>query len=468
MSRRPQWIGTVICLAALQFLAGCGGGSSGGGPAPTPPPPALQMAITDSSILPGALQNHPYSVTLHASNGVGALTWSIAPIASTPFVDGLKIDAGSGVISGDANFAGSASFTATVKDSSSPSRSVSKNFSITASGPLQAPPPQDFSVGQFDPVFLFLYANDGVPPLSFRVTGGTFPEGLRLTGNTGQISGGALAVGTFVSTVTIQDSYTPPEVVTTQVTIQVTARSLSIANSVPQQILLNRPFSGRIIANGGTPPYTFATVGGSLPPGLSAIDPSSGQFNGTPTTLGDYSFDVNVTDSSNTPQTVGASFFISVKTPLGRNDSIATATAIGDGTFAASLSPYIDPPDGAPLAPDNDYYKLVSKSGAIIRIETQAQSLSVNDPMNSVLEIVDGSGTRLATCQLPGEISTNFTSACISDDRRDLGTLDSALDFKVPGAANTATTFYVHVLDWRGDARPDMQYFLQVSGVVPP
>jgi hypothetical protein len=29
-----------------------------------------------------------------------------------------------------------------------------------------------------------------------------------------------------------------------------------------------------------------------------------------------------------------------------------------------------------------------------------------------------------------------------------------------------STTFFVHVLDWRGDARPDMQYYLNVSGVI--
>ena len=27
---------------------------------------------------------------------------------------------------------------------------------------------------------------------------------------------------------------------------------------------------------------------------------------------------------------------------------------------------------------------------------------------------------------------------------------------------------YIHVLDWRGDARPDMLYFLNVSGVIEP
>lgn len=36
------------------------------------------------------------------------------------------------------------------------------------------------------------------------------------------------------------------------------------------------------------------------------------------------------------------------------------------------------------------------------------------------------------------------------------------------GPANTPTTLYVHVLDWRGDARPDMRYSIWVNGVVAP
>ncbi len=42
------------------------------------------------------------------------------------------------------------------------------------------------------------------------------------------------------------------------------------------------------------------------------------------------------------------------------------------------------------------------------------------------------------------------------------------MDFKVPGPVGTQMTFYVHVLDWRGDARPDMQYYLNISGVNEP
>lgn len=56
------------------------------------------------------------------------------------------------------------------------------------------------------------------------------------------------------------------------------------------------PFTATITASGGTPPYTFAIVGGSLPPGLT-LDPTTGVISGTPTTAGTYAYTVQVTGS---------------------------------------------------------------------------------------------------------------------------------------------------------------------------
>src|SRR5205085_6103420 len=76
--------------------------------------------------------------------------------------------------------------------------------------------------------------------------------------------------------------------------------------------------------------------------------------------------------------------------------------------------------------------------------------------------LLDVGGRRLQNCVQP-----SYLSVCLNDDV-DSTTSDSALDFRAPGLPTTQTTFYLHVLDWRGDARPDMQYFLNISGVVEP
>jgi hypothetical protein len=460
----------LLLVMIFSTLMGCGGGGSqtstqSSGPPPPPPPPSL--IITTNSNLPGTLTNSTYSVTLQATNGVGALTWSIAPISPTTlFVTGLAIDPSTGVISGTANFAGTAGFTATVKDSAS--HVATKNFTIAGSGPLQSPPPQLFQVGQYQQIGpLSIPYSGGVQPLTYTITSGSLPAGLRFNATANQITGSATSIGSFPLTVTIQDSYTPPEVATAQVTVQVIPPALSVYAFIPRKMLLNRPFSGKFVGSGGVPPYFFSMSGGALPSGLSRIDPNTGQFSGSPTSSGSYLFSVSVADSSVPPHSASNTFSTVVVTPIGRNDTVTTATTIGNGLIAASISPYIDPPP-TPVAGDSDYYKLISLSGATVHVETFAQrSYSIN-PLDTVLEIVDGNNVRFSTCRLPGNTGTIFNSPCVSDDIPNPPTLDSALDFQVGGATNTATTFYVHVLDWRGDARPDMNYQLSVSGLVAP
>src|SRR5262249_30728031 len=161
-------------------MSACGGGGGSSSPPPPPPPPAA-ITITTASPLPGTLQSQPYTTTLSAANGVGALKWSIAPIdATSSFVDGRTINEDTGVISGTANFFGTAGFTATVTDSNS--RSASKSFLLTAALPLHSPTTQNYTIPEFYEILglAALSYTDGVYPVTYRVTGGSLPPGLRI------------------------------------------------------------------------------------------------------------------------------------------------------------------------------------------------------------------------------------------------------------------------------------------------
>lgn len=462
---------SIICFCAAFALSACGGGggsnNNGGGGSP-PPPPAL--TITTPSILAATLQNHAYSTTLAATNGQGALHWSIAPVSSTAlFVTGLTMDANTGTLSGTANFGGTAGFIATVKDSASTPQLATKSFTVTAYQPLTSAQSQAATVTEFQ-TFLNVHAGiqGGFPPVAYSVSSGTMPPGLKFD-STGQLVGSAYQTGTFQFTLAAQDSFSPPESASQPFTITVTSATLTLQNSLPSRIAVNRPFSGRLVALGGTPPYSFALANGnSLPFGLS-LNPNTGVVSGTPTIAGDYPFGLIVTDSSSPMHTANQQFNIDVEAALGRNDSPATATPMDNGSIQASISPYIDPPNGAPTAGDNDYYKLVSLGGSVVHVETVAKRSNPNNPLDTVIEIVDANSARLTLCRQPGDTSTTFASSCINDDiSASPHVQDSALDFQVPGQPNIANTFYVHVFDWRGDARPDMTYSLEVSGVVDP
>jgi hypothetical protein len=136
-----------------------------------------------------------------------------------------------------------------------------------------------------------------------------------------------------------------------------------------------------------------------------------------------------------------------------RNDSIADATTLaGNGTYSASISPAGDP--NTTFEPDQDYYRIHTNARSTVTIDIDAQ---VNgSPLDPVIEVVNSAGTVLNQCGSPA-----FTSACVSDDEVLGIQRDSLLQLRVTGA----TTFYVHVVDWSGNARPDFVYDLVISGV---
>ena len=149
----------------------------------------------------------------------------------------------------------------------------------------------------------------------------------------------------------------------------------------------------------------------------------------------------------------------------------ATATPAGPGGIQASLSPFADPPDSTASAPDTDYYKMIGKGGGTVTV-----SVGSTNTVDPVIEILDANGQRYKTCKDPGDDNPTLTfivrdttpdafdDECLNDDIDPTVNRSAQLQFQVPGAAGTLTTFYVHVFDSAGNARPDMTYSMYTSG----
>ena len=139
-------------------------------------------------------------------------------------------------------------------------------------------------------------ASGGTAPLTWSSTG-TLPPGITLN-SAGVMLGTPSAAGTFPFTVIVTDS---KQVAASKSFSLVIAGSGSGNLSISTQTLpagaVGQSYGQTLAATGGKPPYQWS-VGTGLPGGLT-LDAATGQIAGTPTTAGSYSFQVQVTDSSN-------------------------------------------------------------------------------------------------------------------------------------------------------------------------
>lgn len=233
-------------------------------------------------------------------------------------------------------------------------------------------------------------------------------------------------------------------------------------------------YTATLAASGGSGARTWTIVSGTLPESLN-LGGNSGVIAGVPSKDGTFTFTVQVTDASSAPNSKQLGIKIDDRSVLGRNDSIVTATKLktdGNSTVRASLSPYGDPAGGANA--DTDFFQLTAKSGALITVEIRAKRLSQSNPLDSAFELVDQNGARFITCRDQGDLSgvdgspdltpNALDDACLNDDVELGVTQDSKLEFEVPSNLGATVTFYVHVLDWSGSARPDMVYDLNIRG----
>jgi Putative Ig domain len=160
-----------------------------------------------------------------------------------------------------------------------------------------------------------IVATGGVPPLAWSLSSGTLPTGLALgksTTDTVNITGKATVAGASTFTVTVTDA-TGASSTSPQLQIVVSSLAFTTTSPLPSGTVGVAYAGVQFAATGGTPPYAFSLATGSnLPPGLQL---TAGDLTGTPTTEGNFSFGISVTDSEN-PAAVITNTFTLVVNPV--------------------------------------------------------------------------------------------------------------------------------------------------------
>ncbi len=249
-----------------------------------------QVTIGTSS-LADALIGAPYSQQLRAAGGTPPYTWSLSN-GSLP--DGVKLDSGSGLLSGTPTAVGTFNFTLRAADSVS--AFAERQFQITTAAGLiitTAPVLPAATVGlQYSQS---LDGAGGKPPYIWSISSGGLPSGITLNTATGALAGVPSVAGAFQFTVDVSDSLARKASKPFQLTVAA-ALGISSAPALPPATA-GASYSQALAVTGGTPPYLWGITSGGLPAGLS-FDAATATISGVPTQIGSSTFTVQVTDNN--------------------------------------------------------------------------------------------------------------------------------------------------------------------------
>jgi hypothetical protein len=144
------------------------------------------------------------------------------------------------------------------------------------------------------PYSVVMTASGGTLPYTWSIAAGSLPSGLILSAN-GALGGTATQGGSFSVTLQAGDAGGQTAQRAFALAIDETAPLAITTGDVPSA-QVGTAYTLQLEAEGGTPPYAWSLLAGSLPPGLSLE--SSGRVSGVPAQTGRYSFTVGVVDGA--------------------------------------------------------------------------------------------------------------------------------------------------------------------------
>ncbi|AWH29276.1 autotransporter outer membrane beta-barrel domain-containing protein [Stenotrophomonas sp. YAU14A_MKIMI4_1] len=340
LSAGGQLSGSPTAAGTFNFAVIATDSATGSGPYNSAPRGYVLQVISSPPV------TNPVSAAVAYNSGSNPITLNLTGGAATSVAIGTAPAHGTAIASGttvtyqpNAGYAGPDSFTYTATNSAG--TSAPATVTITVGNPtitVSANSPFSATVGSsYSQTFTW---NGGAAPYSnYTVTG--LPAGLSITGTTANsvtVSGTPAAAGPFTLNASATDSSTGngPFTVGQGFSLTVAAPTLSMTPA-PGNLLM--PYGTASTINfgtsGGTAPYSYSVVTGSLPVGVSFS--SAGVLSGTPTMPGSYNVTIRSADSTvgtGAPFNLQQNYTIVVSAPT---ISIDPAT-LPNGTAALAYS----------------------------------------------------------------------------------------------------------------------------------
>ena len=271
-----------------------------------------------------------------ATGGTAPLTYTLTGPSGGNLPAGLNFNAGTRMLSGTPNTAGTTTLTYEVTDDNGASTSVdfmvivSDGLALTASGN------QNYTLDTAITDLELPIATGGTAPLTYTLTGpgdSALPAGLTFTPGTRMLSGTPSTADTTVLTYAVTDT----NGASTNVDFTVMVNDgLALTASGNQNYTLDTAITGLElpIATGGTAPLTYTLTGpsgGNLPAGLT-FNAGTRRLSGTPNTAGTTTLTYMVSDTNGASTSVDFIVIVSDGLALNArgNQNYTRGTAITD------------------------------------------------------------------------------------------------------------------------------------------
>lgn len=166
---------------------------------------------------------------------------------------------------------------------------------------------------------------NGTAAFTWSKVTGTFPDGLTLNANTGELSGTPTVANqnaSFRLRVTDGVNATAEK----DFTLAISTAPAITANATLSEATLGLAYSQTVTISGGTAPQTWSKTSGTLPDGVT-LNPSTGVLGGTPTVAGTFNFTIQVADANAATASKALSVVVNNALAITKTSPVPAATA---------------------------------------------------------------------------------------------------------------------------------------------